>query len=199
MAYRRLVAEKPPKRFSGWQYWSRPLTGFGDPEAEILVVGLAPAAHGGNRTGRMFTGDSSGNTLVGSLFRVGLANMPTSTSRDDGLVLRHVYLTAALRCVPPANRPLSEELANCFDYLRCELALLKNVKVIVALGSIAFSASCRLLGLKNTRFRHGALLSNGKTHLIASYHPSRRNTQTGLLRPEMLDQVFAEAKRLSGL
>lgn len=197
--YRRMVAENRPKRFSGWQYWARPLPGFGDPQAEILVVGLAPAAHGGNRTGRMFTGDSSGNTLIGSLYRVGLANKPTSTTKDDGLQLKHVYITAALRCAPPANKPLKTELENCFDYLACELKLLANVRVIVALGSIAFQTSCRLLGIKTMGFRHGATLERGGVHLIASYHPSRRNTQTGLLTTQMLDQVFVLAKELAGL
>jgi len=197
--YRRLVAQKKTKRFSNSVYWGRPLPGFGDPQAEILIVGLAPAAHGGNRTGRMFTGDSSGETLIGSLYRVGLANRPTSTSRDDGLRLDHVYITAALRCVPPANRPLKEELENCFGYLRCELELLRNVRVVVALGAIAFSVACRLLGIKPERFRHGLILKSGETHLLASYHPSRRNTQTGLLKPSMLDDVFLKAKALGGV
>jgi uracil-DNA glycosylase family 4 len=197
--YREAVAFKKTKRFADWDYWGKPLAGFGDPDAEILIVGLAPAAHGGNRTGRMFTGDSSGDTLMGSLYRVGLANKPTSTDRHDGLALRHVYITAALRCAPPGNRPLRSELDNCFDYLAAELKLLRSVRVIVPLGRIGFNAICRLLGLSQKEFGHGVVLKKGEVYVLPSYHPSRRNTQTGLLKPEMLDAVFLEAKRLSGI
>ncbi|MEM0120102.1 MAG: uracil-DNA glycosylase [Thermoprotei archaeon] len=197
--YRRRVAQTKTKRFSDWTYWGKPLPGFGDKDAEILVVGLAPAAHGGNRTGRMFTGDSSGNTLMGSLYRVGLASKPTSTDRWDGLKLWHVYITAVLRCVPPGNRPLRTELENCSIYLKWELELLKSLKVIVALGSIAYDSCIRLLGFQKKKFAHGLILSRGDLYLVSSYHPSRRNTQTGLLKQEMLDNVFATAKRLSGL
>jgi uracil-DNA glycosylase family 4 len=196
--YRKRVAQLKVKRYANWDYWGKPLPGFGDFSAEILVVGLAPAAHGGNRTGRMFTGDASGDFLISSLFRCGLANQPQSISRDDGLVLRHVYISAALRCPPPANKPLKEELENCFTYLVKEYNLLPNVKVLVALGAIAFYTCVKLLQAPNERFEHGKILKAKKT-LIASYHPSRRNTQTGLLKPEMLDAIFEKAKAIAGI
>jgi Uracil-DNA glycosylase len=198
--YRTRVAQVRTKRFSQWEYWGKPLPGFGDTNAEILIVGLAPAAHGGNRTGRMFTGDSSGDTLMASLYRVGLASKPTSNDRYDGLKLWHVYITAALRCAPPANRPLREELENCSIYLKWEFRLLKRLRVVVALGGVAFNSCVRLLGFPaGEKFSHGAILRQGDLYLISSYHPSRRNTQTGLLKPEMLDSVFIQAKKLSGL
>ncbi len=210
--YRRWAAEHPPKRYRGERYWAKPLPGFGDPEARIMAVGLAPAAHGGNRTGRMWTGDGAGNTLMRSLYNVGLANRPDSRRADDGLALRGIYLTAVLRCPPPENKPTSDEIRNCVDYLRQELMLLRNVSVVVALGSIAFNTVIRLLremgvdfGRPIPKFRHGLVLEPGGSLggrkppiIIASYHPSRQNTQTGKLTQEMLDQVFEKALRYAG-
>lgn len=209
--YRKEVAERPPRRYAGEKYWARPLPGFGDRKASILVIGLAPAAHGGNRTGRMFTGDGSARTLMRSLFANGLSNKPDSVSRDDGLELYNVYLTAALRCAPPRNKPLMEELKRCFDYLLLEFALLPNVKVIVALGRIAFDAAIKLLKKNGYRcsdnapsFGHSKVYRferaeglRREIYLIASYHPSRQNTQTGRLTQEMLDDVFRRALELS--
>jgi len=153
--YRRKVAENPPRRFRGQQYWARPLPGFGDREAKILVVGLAPAAHGGNRTGRMFTGDSSADFLMRTLHYFGLASMPRSVSRDDGLQLRGVFLTAPVRCAPPENRPTREELENCYPYLKEEFSLLRNVRVVVALGAIGFAAAKRLCRTRVSSTREG--------------------------------------------
>lgn len=197
--YRVLVAQKRPPRYREWDYWSRPLPGFGDPAARILILGLAPAAHGGNRTGRMFTGDSSGEFLFGSLFRCGLANKATSERADDGLRLSGVYITAALRCAPPKNLPTREELDNCFIHLQTEFNLLPNILVIVALGKIAHDAARRLTGAPRSKFAHGALLDTGTHKILASYHPSRRNTQTGLLTPDMMDKVIETAKSIAGL
>ncbi|MEM1534341.1 MAG: uracil-DNA glycosylase [Nitrososphaerota archaeon] len=208
--YRQAVARNPPKRHISETYWARPLPGFGDPEALILVIGLAPAAHGGNRTGRMFTGDSSGNTLVKALYANNLANIPYSISRDDGLRLKGCFLTAAIRCVPPHNTPLKEELENCYEYLSEEFDFLKRVRVIVALGGLAFRASLKLLRDKGfsllgskPEFRHGKIYkftqeTTGKTiWLLATYHPSRRNTQTRLLTQRMLNNIFRRATRLA--
>jgi uracil-DNA glycosylase family 4 len=209
--YRRKVAENPPRRFRGQLYWARPLPGFGDREARILVVGLAPAAHGGNRTGRMFTGDSSADFLMRTLHHLGLASMPRSVSRDDGLQLRGVFLTAPVRCAPPENRPTREELENCYPYLREEFSLLRNVRVVVALGAIGFASVKRLLrdagfvhvGRRKPEFRHGAHYfyrnAEGRTvHLLASYHPSRQNTNTGRLTDAMFRRVFRKAVDLAG-
>lgn len=208
--YRQEVALHPPKRYSAETYWAKPLPGFGDPKASILVIGLAPAAHGGNRTGRMFTGDSAGNTLVKALYVNGLANIPHSISINDGLRLTGCFLTAALRCVPPNNTPLKEELENCYRYLREEFDALVGVRVIVALGSLAFRTSVRLLldnGFATEAgrpvFKHGQLYKfiqrqGGRViWLLATYHPSRRNTQTGLLTQRMLNNVFRRAVRLT--
>jgi len=206
--HRARVADKPPKRYAGQKYWSRPLPGFGDPKAQILVVGLAPAAHGGNRTGRMFTGDGSADTLMRALHSAGLANQPYSISRDDGLRLFNCYLTASVRCAPPENRPTKSELDNCYQYLIEEFRLLANVEVIVALGSIAFKTCMRLLRdldyscRDKPRFRHGARFifqnpNDSRTiHLICSYHPSRQNTQTGRLTQSMINKIFKMALKL---
>ncbi len=197
--YRSSVASQKVKRYMNEHYWGRPLPGFGDPSARVLIVGLAPAAHGGNRTGRMFTGDSSGDFLFASLFRCRFSNQSSSLRVDDGLRLRGVYVTAALRCAPPENKPAREELERCFEYLRLELSLLKHVKVIVALGGIAFSTCKRLVGIREGKFRHGTEINGGGYLVVASYHPSRRNTQTGLLNAQMLDRIFLRAKALAGL
>jgi uracil-DNA glycosylase family 4 len=180
-----------------WDYWGKPLPGFGDPHAKLLILGLAPAAHGGNRTGRMFTGDGSARFLMAALHRHGFANQPTSDKRNDGLALRGAYMTAIVRCAPPKNKPTLKEVRNCERYWTQELRLLRDVKVILALGRIAFNAYVRLLkenGLntKNLLFRHAALYQLPRPYpvLSASYHPSRQNTQTGRLTEEMIDTVF---------
>lgn len=209
--HREWVAANRPRRYSNERYWARPLPGFGDTQARLLILGLAPAAHGGNRTGRMFTGDSAGNTLMRALYEAGFANKPLSERRDDGLELRDAYITATIRCPPPDNKPTPEEMRRCEPYLIAELTLLKRVKVVVALGRIAFEAYLRILrgygdGVRYVEkpvFAHGAcytfvgyLFGKPAPSLIASYHPSRQNTQTGRLTPQMLSQVFIKAREL---
>lgn len=176
------VAKVKVKRYNDWDYWGRPLPGFGDPNAKILIIGLAPAAHGGNRTGRMFTGDSSGDWLMRALYESGFANQPTSERRDDGLKLKSAYITAIVRCAPPGNKPNKQEIENCSCYLVEELKILKGVRVILALGALAFNTYTSMQGIKGLKFKHGAFynLSDNLT-LVASYHPSRQNTQTGKL------------------
>ncbi|MCS6783736.1 MAG: uracil-DNA glycosylase [Candidatus Caldarchaeum sp.] len=209
--HREEVAENPPARFRGEKYWAKPLPGFGDVDARILVVGLAPAAHGGNRTGRMFTGDSSGNTLMKALYRAGYANIDTSVSADDGLVLKDVYLTAVVRCPPPANKPTQQEISNCLPYLAEELKILRNICVAVALGRVAFEGLFKLFKRekafegKTPVFRHGGtyrvsgfLYGRPLPIIIACYHPSRQNTNTGRLRQEMIDAVFLRAREFVG-
>jgi uracil-DNA glycosylase family 4 len=200
--YREAVARKKRAAFREWDYWGKPVPGFGDPHAQLLILGLAPAAHGANRTGRMFTGDRSGDFLYQALYRTGFANQPTSTRRGDGLELRNVYISAAVRCAPPDNKPLPKELANCRPYLERELDLLRP-KAILALGSIAMRA---YLGYLKDRgaitsfaafpFRHAANYRLGEQlpRLFASYHPSQQNTFTGKLTEAMLEKVFAEIR-----
>lgn len=197
--YIRQVGREKVKRFANEEYWARPLPSWGDPDAKLLIVGLAPAAHGGNRTGRMFTGDSSGDWLARAMYETGFANMPTSRSKDDGLALRGAYITAAVRCAPPDNKPLPSELANCSQYLVSELALLGNVRVVLALGKIGFDAYCRAIGAKGMVFAHGARYDIGdgsKKVLLASYHPSRQNTNTGRLTWQMWIKIFRTARAL---
>ena len=193
----------PPRRYRGERYWARPLPGFGDPRARLLVVGLAPAAHGGNRTGRMFTGDRSGDWLFDALHHAGFASQPTSRRRADGLRLRDAWITAAVRCAPPANRPSPEEIAACAPYFLEELRLLRHARVVVGLGRIGWQAylrARRTSGLPRAtrapRFAHGAATTfpDGVT-LIASYHPSQQNTFTGRLTRAMLRGVFTKARR----
>lgn len=195
--YIKKVGKEKVKRYAQENYWARPLPSWGDPNARLLVLGLAPAAHGGNRTGRMFTGDSSGDWLMRAMYDTGFASMPTSLSRDDGLVLRDAYITAALRCAPPENKPNPGELANCSQYLSAEIEMLKNVVVVLALGRIAFEAYCRAADIKQAAFGHGLhyKLRNGKT-VIASYHPSRQNTNTGKLSWNMWLDVFNLARKI---
>jgi uracil-DNA glycosylase family 4 len=204
VAHRQATAASPPRRYRGQRYWARPLPGFGDPRAELLLVGLAPAANGGNRTGRMFTGDESGNWLYRALWEAGFANQPTSEHRADGLRLTRAYVTATVRCAPPANKPLPEEIAACQPYLLEELALFERVRVVVGLGRIGWQAYLRARKAMGAArpvgrpvFGHGALtrFEDGTT-LIACYHPSQQNTFTGKLTRRMLRTVFTKARHL---
>jgi uracil-DNA glycosylase len=198
VAWREEVARVRRAAFASEKYWGRPLPGFGDPLARMLVLGLAPAAHGGNRTGRIFTGDRSGDWLFAALWRAGFANQPTSVSRDDGLALRDCWITAAVRCAPPANRPTPGERDNCLPWLRAELELLPRVRVIVCLGSFAWDAALRMLGPVRPRpkFGHGASYDLGQVSLLGCYHPSQQNTFTGKLTESMLDEVFNRAREV---
>ena len=201
VAWREQVATERRAAYRDETYWGRGVPGFGDPAARVLVVGLAPAAHGANRTGRMFTGDRSGEWLYRALWRAGFANQPESTSRDDGMELRNVFITAPVRCAPPQNKPLPLEQANCRPYLERELALLADVRVFVALGQIAYDAMCAVRGVRpKPKFGHGAEVTlDDQRHLVCSYHVSQQNTFTGRLTEEMLDAVFARARILAGL
>ena len=199
--WREQVAKEKRAAYRNWEYWGRPVPGFGDPAAKILVVGLAPAAHGGNRTGRIFTGDRSGDWLYGALYRAGLANQPESVSRDDGLQLRGAYVTAAVRCAPPANKPNPDERTNCLPYLAREITLLSDLRVFVALGGYALQAIADLLGIRpRPAFGHGVeiALADGR-FIVGSYHPSQQNTFTGKLTRPMFDAVFARAVELAGI
>jgi uracil-DNA glycosylase len=198
--WRERVAREKRAAFRDWDYWGRPVPGFGDPAARVYVLGLAPAAHGGNRTGRVFTGDRSGDWLFASLHRTGFANQPTSVSRDDGLELRGAFVAATVRCAPPANKPLPSERDNCLPYAAAELGFLAETKVIVCLGSFAWDAAIRLLGgiRPKPRFGHMAEhLEDGKPALLGCYHPSQQNTFTGKLTEEMLDRVFCRAREMA--
>jgi uracil-DNA glycosylase family 4 len=191
----RQIALTKRRAYRDETYWGRPVPGFGDPKASLLIVGLAPGAHGANRTGRMFTGDRSGDFLFDALHQTGFANQPSSKHRGDGLQLINAYLTASGRCAPPDNKPLPEELANCRPYLLKELELLRNVKVVVCLGRIALDSYTRAIGLHRQNFGHGLLLE-ADIPILCSYHPSQQNTQTGRLTMEMLVDIFATAARM---
>lgn len=208
MTHLQEIAIKKPRRFRDWNYWSKPLPSFGDPDARVLIIGLAPAANGGNRTGRMFTGDRSGEWLFGALYRFGFANHPNSTRRDDDLALKGCYITATIRCAPPGNKPLPEEIVSCRPFFLKELDLLKNVKIFVPLGQIAFVQTLKALKFKGydippLPFGHGKIYSLSKRTklqtqnteprtitLITTYHPSRQNTQTGKLTRPMFHHIF---------
>jgi uracil-DNA glycosylase family 4 len=207
VAYLKEVSEHKPKRYRDWDYWSRPLPSFGDPDAQVLIVGLAPAAQGGNRTGRMFTGDRSGEWLFRALYQFGFANQPNSGRRDDGFKLDNCYITATIRCVPPKNKPLPEEIENCRPYFLKELDLLKNVEVIIPLGQIALTQTLKSLRQKgfeipSLSFGHGKIYSlrtpnsvgnadlRSLQTLITTYHPSQQNTQTGKLTRPMFHKIF---------
>jgi uracil-DNA glycosylase len=204
VAWREAVAANPPRRYAGQRYWARPLPGFGDPAARLLVVGLAPAAHGGNRTGRIFTGDRSGDWLFAALHRAGYANQPTSEHAGDGLRLTGAYIAAVVRCAPPQNKPTPAERDNCLPYLVRELGLLGEMQVIVALGSFAWDgvlAALRRKGIAVPRpkpkFGHGAEAAVGPYTLIGCFHPSQQNTFTGRLTEPMMDAVFQRARKLA--
>ncbi|HEX5585985.1 MAG TPA: uracil-DNA glycosylase [Acidimicrobiia bacterium] len=203
VAWRESVAAEKRAAFRDDVYWGRPVPGFGDPDAGLLVVGLAPAAHGANRTGRVFTGDRSGDWLFASLHRTGFANQPTSTAADDGLTLRGAYVTAAVRCAPPDNKPTTEERDRCVPFLERELAALARVRVVVALGGFAYDATTRLLARSGASvpvprpgFGHGVEVGTGRITVVACYHPSQQNTFTGRLTEPMLDAVFLRAQAL---
>lgn len=207
ITYCQKIGREKRRAYIDQEYWARPVPGFGDTQAAVLVLGLAPGAHGSNRTGRPFTGDGSGNFMYPVLNRTGFASQPNASHRDDGMVLRGAYITAVARCAPPANKPLPEEIANCSEYLDRELALLKNVKVVVALGRIGFDGYLNYLkrqGLLSSRapyaFGHGVKykMPDGRW-LLASFHPSLQNTNTGRLTEKMFEQVFREARKLAGL
>ena len=205
VAYREEVAREKRRAYREWEYWGKPVPGFGDPDARVLVMGLAPGAHGSNRTGRPFTGDASGKFMYPVLYETGFANQPTATDRNDGLRLKDLYITAAVRCAPPDNKPLPQELAECSIFLDRELAGLKKVKVVVALGRIGFDAYLNYLkrhDLLPSRqpylFKHGAhyQMPDGNV-LLASYHPSNQNTATGKLTREMFVKIFKQAANLA--
>jgi len=206
--WREAVGREKRASFRDDTYWARPVPGFGDPHAQVLVVGLAPAAHGGNRTGRVFTGDRSGDFLFASMYRCGFANQPTSVGVDDGLELRDAYVAAAVRCAPPANKPTTEERDECAPYLRRELALLDSVRVIVALGAFGYEAVWSALRAseefsgalpgRRPRFAHLLEVPCGPITVLGAFHPSQQNTFTGRLTPDMLDAVFTRAAELTG-
>jgi uracil-DNA glycosylase family 4 len=206
VAWRELVAREKVARFRDETYWARPVPGFGDPDARILLLGLAPAAHGGNRTGRVFTGDASGDFLWAAMHAVGLADRPASRRTGDGLTLFDTYIAAAVRCAPPANKPTIEERDTCAPWLAAELGLLARIRVIVALGAFGWDAGLRVLAgmghganvRPKPRFGHGAEAQVGPYRLIGTYHPSQQNTFTGVLTPAMLETVLVRAKELAG-
>jgi uracil-DNA glycosylase family 4 len=204
VSWREESAASPPRRFQGEEYWARPVPGFGDPEASILIVGLAPAAHGANRTGRMFTGDRSGDFLYAALHRAGYASQPESVERRDGLRLEGAYISAAVRCAPPGNRPLPAERDNCLPYLVRELALLPLARVMLCLGSFAWDAALRVLRdsgheppRPRPRFGHGAEAAVGPYRLLGTYHPSQQNVFTGRLTEPMMDAILVRAGELT--
>ncbi|MDW0151641.1 MAG: uracil-DNA glycosylase [Nitrososphaeraceae archaeon] len=196
MSYTRLVGKNKVRRYSNEEYWAKPVTGFGDTNAKLLIIGLAPGAHGANRTGRLFTGDHSGQWLMKALYEIGFSNNPSSISAKDGLILKNVFITSCLRCAPPSNKPVNSELVNCSNYLVKELEVLKKVKVVITLGHIAFQSYCKINELKKLQFYHLAKYRINDKHLIVSYHPSRQNTNTQKLTWPMWINVFDLAKTI---
>jgi uracil-DNA glycosylase family 4 len=200
VAWREQVAREKRAAFRDQTYWGRPIEGFGDPAARVLLLGLAPAAHGANRTGRVFTGDRSGDFLFAALHRTGFANQPVAVHRDDGLALRDCFITAAVRCAPPANKPLPAERDNCAHWLRAELALLERLRVVLCLGAFAWEAGLRHFApalRPRPRFGHGAEAGAGPVTLLGCFHPSQQNTFTGKLTPPMIDAVLERARVLA--
>ena len=193
--YIRQVAKNKVRRYIDEDYWGKPLSGFGDPKAHLLIIGLAPAAHGGNRTGRIFTGDSSGDWLAKALYQNGFATKPTSTNLNDGFSLVDTYITAAVRCAPPKNKPLKDEFENCSHFIEEEFKILDNIGVVLCLGKIAFDCCCKLLGIKGEKFVHGGVIQHNNLKIICSYHPSRQNTQTGRLTWPQWNKIFKIAKK----
>jgi uracil-DNA glycosylase family 4 len=196
VSYTRLVGKNKVRRYSNEEYWAKPVTGFGDTDANLLIIGLAPGAHGANRTGRLFTGDHSGQWLMKALYEIGFSNIPSSISAKDGLILKNVFITSCVRCAPPSNKPLNSELVNCSNYLVKELEILKKVKVVITLGHIAFQTYCKINDLKKLQFYHLAKYRINDKHLIVSYHPSRQNTNTQKLTWPMWINVFDLAKTI---
>lgn len=196
VSYTRLVGKNKVRRYSNEEYWAKPVTGFGDTDANLLIIGLAPGAHGANRTGRLFTGDHSGQWLMKALYEIGFSNIPSSISAKDGLILKNVFITSCVRCAPPSNKPLNSELVNCSNYLVKELEILKKVKVVITLGHIAFQTYCKINDLKKLQFYHLAKYRINDKHLIVSYHPSRQNTNTQKLTWPMWIKVFDVAKTI---
>ena len=198
VAWREQVAREKRRAYRDQEYWGKPVPGFGDPSARLLIVGLAPGAHGSNRTGRMFTGDASGDFLYPALYRAGFASQPQASHREDSLTLNDCFISAVGRCAPPDNKPTRDEIANCLPYLKQEMDLLSNLQGIVALGSIAFNETLSLLRVKSSgyTFGHGQFYQPGNRQpwLLASYHPSRQNTQTGRLTVEMFDTIWKTAQ-----
>lgn len=198
VAWREQVAREKRRAYRDEEYWGKPVPGFGDPDARILVVGLAPGAHGSNRTGRMFTGDASGDFLYPALYRAGFASTPRAQHREDDLVLKDLFITAVCRCAPPDNKPSREEIANCLPFMKQEMNLLPNLKGIITLGAIAFHETLNILGIRRPDliFKHGSYydLGNNLPWLMTSYHPSRQNTQTGRLTQAMFDAIWQSAR-----
>ena len=196
VSYTRLVGKNKVRRYSNEEYWAKPVTGFGDTDANLLIIGLAPGAHGANRTGRLFTGDHSGQWLMKVLYESGFSNISSSISAKDGLILKNVFITSCVRCAPPTNKPLNSELVNCSKYLVKELEILKKVKVVITLGHIAFQTYCKINDLKKLQFYHLAKYRINDKYLIVSYHPSRQNTNTQKLTWPMWINVFDLAKTI---
>ncbi len=196
VTYRLQVGKYKVRRYLNEIYWAKPVTGLGDIEGKLLIIGLAPGAHGANRTGRLFTGDHSGQWLMRALYETGFSNNPSSISENDGLILKNVFITSCIRCAPPSNKPLTSELLNCSNYLIKELELLRNVRVVICLGLIAFQTYCRINNLKKLQFYHLANYKVNDNYLIASYHPSRQNTNTKRLTWPMWIKVFDRAKTI---
>lgn len=197
VAWREQIAAKKTRAYSDWEYWGKPVPGFGDISGRVLAVGLAPGAHGSNRTGRMFTGDGSGDFLFPALYRAGFSNLPKSSSREDGLIVKDMYITAVCRCVPPDNKPTKTEIDNCSSFLQTEIELMENLRVIVTLGSIAHTEIVRYFANTQVpkiihKFKHNGstILDSGEMTIVSSYHPSRQNTQTGRLTVSMFDDIW---------
>ena len=190
------VAKNKVRRFKEENYYGKPLSGFGDINAKLLIVGLAPAAHGGNRTGRMFTGDSSGDWVAKVMHKHGFASIPTSQNKNDGLVLKNAYITAAVRCAPPQNKPTRQEMDTCFGFLEQEKKILENITTVLCLGKIAYDTTCKLYSIKSEKFGHNKLFAYDGINILTSYHPSKQNTQTGRLTWNQWSAVFAKAKKI---